>query len=247
MRALAAPAVLALAGWMAASAPAWAAGDCPALPPRSPMPAEAQPGMQDLPFWHDAVAALDSRLPSLQLPSRRLVFLGDSITAGWDAGLFGQFYGARAPVLLGISGDATQGMLARLPGEWGPMRPRLVVLLIGTNNLPYGTPDNIALGVAEIVRAIHRRSSDTRVLIVGILPRGAPGDPVRQELAQVNQFTAQCADNRTTFFTDIGRMLVDSNGTLSKEVSFDALHLTPVGYAIMATALEPEIRRIMEE
>ncbi len=244
MRAALAPALAAL---LAMSGVARAAGDCPALPPRTPMPAEAQPGMQDLAFWHDAVTTLDAKLPTLQLPTRRLVFLGDSITAGWDAGIFGQFYGARAPLLLGIGGDATQGVLARLPGEWGPMRPRLVVLLIGTNNLPYGTPDNIALGVAEIVRWIHRHSSDTRVLIVGILPRGAPTDAIRQELARVNQLTAQCADNRTTYFTDIGRMLVDANGTLSKEVSFDALHLTPVGYAIMATALEPDIRRIMEE
>ncbi len=106
------------------------------------MPPEAVPGMQDLPFWHDAVANLDARLPGLQLASRRLAFVGDSITAGWDQGIFGQFYGARAPVLLGIGGDGTQGVLARLPQEWGPMRPRLVVLLIGTNNLPYATPES---------------------------------------------------------------------------------------------------------
>ena len=239
---------LVVAGLLATAGPVLAAGDCPAMPPRVPMPAEAQPGMQELPFWHDAVAALDAKLPGLQLPSRRLVFLGDSITASWDPGLFSQFYGSRAPLLLGIGGDGTQGVLARLPQEWGPMRPRLVVLLIGTNNLPYSAPENIALGTAEIVRWIHSHSSGTRVLVVGILPRGAgPGEPLRQSAARVNQLVAQCADNRTTFFTDIGRLLLDPNGVLSSEVSFDSLHLTPVGYAIMATALEPEIKRIMGE
>ena len=240
-------AALALAGLLAAG-PAWAAGDCPALPARTPMPAEAQPGMQDLPFWRDAVAALDARLPSLQLPTRRLVFLGDSLTASWDPGLFSTFFGARAPVLLGIGGDGTQGVLARLPQEWGTMRPRLVVLLIGTNNLPYGTPENIALGTAEIVRWIHRHSSDTRILILGILPRGAgPNDPARPALARVNQLVAQCADNRTTFFLDPGHLLLGPGGTLTSEISFDSLHLTPVGYAILATALEPEVKRIMGE
>ena len=240
--------LLALAGCRAVAAPAWAAGGCPALPPRTPMPAEAQPGMTDLPFWRDEVAVLNTKLPSLQLASRRLVFLGDSITASWDPGLFGQFYGARAPVLLGISGDGTQGVLARLPQQWGPLHPRLVVLLIGTNNLPYAQPDNIALGIAEIVRWIHAHSADTRVLIVGILPRGAgPGEPLRQAAMQVNQLVARCADNRTTYFADIGRELLDANGMLSTEVSFDALHLTPIGYAIVAATLEPEIKRIMGE
>lgn len=233
--------------WLALCVPAWAAGECPALPPRTPMPNEAMPGMQEFGFWQNAVRELDARLPKLQQASRRLVFVGDSITAGWDATLFGQFYGARAPLLLGIGGDGTQGVLARLPQEWGPMHPKLVVLLIGTNNLPYGSPENIALGIAEILRWIHRQSADTKVLVVGILPRGSPTDPARGALARVNQLIAQCADGNRVFFTDIGRTLVDANGVLSPAVSGDALHLSQVGYAIMATALEPDIKRIMGE
>ena len=233
---------------LASSAPAWAAGDCPALPPRSPMPVQAVPVAPDLQYWRDAVAQLDAKLPDLQLPSRRLVFIGDSITASWDPGLFSHFYGARAPLLLGIGGDFTQGVLTRLPREWGPMRPRLVVLLIGTNNLGNGAAPDIALGIAEIVRQIHTLSSGTRVLIVGLLPRGAgPADPSRPTIVQINQMVARCADNRTTFFADIGPLLLDPNGALPTEISFDSLHLTPIGYAIMATALEPEIKRIMGE
>jgi beta-glucosidase len=240
--------LLLAAALLCAAAPAWAAGDCPALPPHDPLPAEAQPGMTDLPFWRDEVAQLNQMLPQLQLPTRRLVFLGDSITASWDPGLFSQFYGARAPVLLGIKGDGTQGVLARLPEEWDSMRPRLVVLLIGTNNIPYGTPANIALGTATIVRWIHAHSAGTRVLIVGVLPRGATAqDPARQAVMQINALTARCADGRTTFFDDIGHYLLGPDGSLSTEVSFDSLHLTPVGYAIMATALEPEIKAIMGE
>ena len=241
----------ALAATLAAAllpGPAWAAGDCPAVPPRNPMPAEAVGVPPAVPYWAGAVAQLDAKLPTLQLPSRQLVFLGDSITASWDPGLFSQFYGARSPVLLGIGGDFTQGVLARLPSEWGPMHPRLVVLLIGTNNVGHAAPEDIALGTAEIVRWIHHRSPDTRVLVLGLLPRGATAaDPARQIVAQVNQVVARCADGRTTFFADIGRLLLDPSGALSSEVSFDSLHLTAIGYAIMATALEPEIRRIMND
>ena len=229
--------------------PAWAAGDCPALPRRDPMPAEAVPAPLEWSGWTSQVNALHASLPGLQLASRRLAFIGDSITASWDPGLFNQFFGHRAPVLLGIAGDGTQSLLDRLPDEWGPLRPRLAVLLIGTNNIAFGAPpDNVALGIAEIVRMIHARSSGTRVLIVGILPRGAgPAEPLRGVAARVNEQVARCADGQTTFYIDIGRSLLNASGQLSTEVSFDSLHLTPIGYAIMGMALEPEIKRIMNE
>ncbi len=236
--------------WGLACLPAWAAGTCPAIPRRSPMPMEAVP--TELPWsnWPEQVAAIHDHLPGLDLPTRRLVFVGDSITAGWDPGVFGQYYGHRAPLLLGVIGDGTQGVLQRLPAEWGPMRPRLAILLIGTNNIGAGgsTPENVALGVAEIVRLIHTRSSGTRVLILGVLPRGAdPSDPLRTANAKLNAIIAHCADGQTTFFLDIGSALLDPAGRLSNDVSFDFLHFTPAGYALIAAALEPEVKRIMGE
>ena len=84
------------------------------LPPRSPMPVQAVPVAPDLQYWRDAVAQLDAKLPDLQLPSRRLVFIGDSITASWDPGLFSHFYGrAGAPC---CSGSAAISHRACWPG-----------------------------------------------------------------------------------------------------------------------------------
>ena len=123
-----------------------------------------------------------------------------------------------------------------------------MVLLIGTNNTKWGnsTPENLALGVAEIVRFIHGKSPNTRVLLVGILPTGpGPWDPLRAVNAKTNELISRCADNQTTFYIDVGRNLVNAAGQLSNEVSFDMLHLTPVGYALYASALEPELKRIM--
>jgi lysophospholipase L1-like esterase len=230
---------------------AWAgSGDCPALPRREPMPYAALPAPLPYTAWAPQVSDLEAKLPSLQRESRRLVFLGDSITAGWDPGVFGQYYGTRAPLLLGIIGDATPGVLQRLPAEWGKMRPRLVVLLIGTNNTQWlpGSPDDVALGVAEIVRMIHARSSGTRILILGILPRGAtPAEKLRGVNAQVNAQIAKCADGDTVFYTNPGPALLDANGDLSHEMSFDMLHLTPKGYSTLAAAIEPQIKAIMGE
>ena len=213
-----------------------------------PTPLEALPATSLVPGWQAQVDALAAHLPGLQRDTRRLVFIGDSITASWDPGVFSQFYGSRAPLLMGISGDSTQGVLRRLPSEWGPLHPRLVVLLIGTNNTKYGgsKPEDVALGVAEIVRLIHARSPETRVLVVGILPTGAqPTDPLRAIDARTNTLIARCADGRTTEFVDVGPRLLNAAGQLTSEISFDALHLTPVGYTMFARALEPEIARLM--
>lgn len=231
-------------------ATAHAAGDCPALPPRTPMPTDAVPAVLPDPGWQKQIADLAARLPSLQRESRRLVFVGDSITAGWDPGLFGQFYGTRAPLLLGISGDYTQGVLQRLPQEWGQLRPQLVVLLIGTNNTSWthAPAADVALGVAEDVRLIHRLSPGSRILVLGLLPHGwAPTDPVRAVNTAVNDLIARCADGQMVSYLDVGRLLVNAAGQLSNEISFDSLHLTPIGYAILATAMEPTIRRLMGE
>ncbi len=232
-----------------AAAPAHAQGDCPALPRRTPMPAEAIPTATTfVPGWQTQVDALDAALPSLALPTRQLVFLGDSLTASWDPGVFSLFYGARSPLLLGIAGDTTQGLLSRLPREWGPLRPRVAVLLIGTNNTKYGAsrPADVALGIAEIVRLIHARSPQTRVVLLGLLPTGRePTDPLRALDAQVNAQIAACADGRTTFYANPGAYLLNAAGQLPEQVSFDALHLTPVGYAILATALAPTLTSVL--
>jgi lysophospholipase L1-like esterase len=214
------------------------------------MPYAATPAVLEYKAWAPLVAGLDAKLPSLELGTRRLVFVGDSITAGWDPAVFSQYYGTRAPLLLGIIGDATSGVLQRLPGEWGPLRPRLVVLLIGTNNTQWlpGSPADVALGIAEIVRLIHARSSGTRILILGILPRGAtPAEPLRAVNSAVNALIAKCADGDTVFYADPGPALLDAAGGLSREVSFDTLHLTPLGYAKLAAAIEPQVKAIMGE
>ena len=125
-----------------------------AAPSALPMPYAAIPSAPPYEAMGAAGgAALDARLPSLQLETRQLVFVERFDHAGWDRACFKQYYGARAPLLLGIGGDSTPGVLERLPSEWGPLHPHLVVLLIGTNNTQWmpGTPADVALGIAETI------------------------------------------------------------------------------------------------
>jgi beta-glucosidase len=208
------------------------------------------------------VAELSRRLTISDMSHARLVFVGDSIFDGWQADIYRQFYGHRAPVNLSIAGDITQGVLWRLSprratgadqaggGQWpSSLKPRLAVVLLGTNNMVQNRDaTEVALGIAEVVRLIHRRSPTTRVLLVGLLPRGADSsDPMRALAQRVNEQIARCADNTTVFYTNPGPMLVDGQGRLAELIAPDRLHPSWIGYAILAAALEPQIRQLLAD
>ena len=237
--------LLAAAMTLGLAAPGMAA--CPVPPRGQPMPAEATSGPQVWPPWQVAVDSLTERLGRSNVAPARIVFLGDSIIEGWQPQIFQQFYGHRAPINLGIGGDATQGMLWRLEnGHWpANLRPQLIVLMIGTNNIGFGsTPENTAYGIGAVVARLQQLSPNSRILLLGLLPRGTTTtDAMRPLVARTNQLIAACADGRRVLYANPGPMLLDGGGNLADYVAFDALHLTMVGYAILSTAIEPVIRQ----
>lgn len=178
-----------------------------------------------------------------------LLFLGDSITQGWnDNEVWRTFYGPRRAANFGINGDKTQNVLWRIrDGELDGIGPKAVVLLIGTNNLSASPPEEIARGIAAIVAEIRRRLPEARVLLLGILPRGERPGPARDRIRAVNQLIARLDDGSRVRFLDIGRSFVDEDGTISREIMPDSLHLSPKGYRIWAEAMEPALRPLLDE
>ena len=108
----------------------------------------------------------------------QVVFLGDSITAGWNGqkALFDKEYAQYKAANFGIGGDRTQHVLWRVEnGEFEGLKPKVVVLMIGTNNsgVAANSVEQIAAGIKNIIDAIHKRTPDTKVLLLAIFPRGA--------------------------------------------------------------------------
>ncbi len=222
---------------------------CAGLPARQPLPREARPEQITDQPWLLRVTELERLALTAEGSPAQLLFLGDSLVQGWAPLVFEHFYGDRQALNFGANGDTTQSLLwrlARLPLGTG-MKPRLAVILVGTNNTAAGSkPEDTALGIAEAVRSIRRRSPQTRVLLVGLLPRGGlPAEPMRLANDRVNALVAGCADGQTVFYTGPGSMLVDRAGKLSDQIAYDYLHLTWLGYGILSTALEPQIRRLL--
>lgn len=176
-----------------------------------------------------------------------LIFVGDSITQRWaQAGeaVWREYYADRRVMNLGISGDRTQHVLWRLQnGNLEGIAPKAAVILIGTNNHRDNTADEIADGVEAIVRTMRLKLPETKLLVMGILPRGGRPNESRRKLAESNQRLSAIADGSHVFFMDIGTSLMNPDQSISPEIMPDYLHLSERGYEIWAEAIEPTLRQ----
>lgn len=174
-----------------------------------------------------------------------VLFLGDSITAGWRGNgkeVWEKSFAAYKPANFGIGGDRTQHVLWRITnGELDGIKPKVAVLMIGTNNSGSDDADGIAKGVTAIVKAIHAKSPATKVLLLAVFPRGEKPNPQREKLAKVNATIAKLHDGKSVHYLDIGAKFLKEDGALTKDIMPDFLHLSKAGYQIWADAITPKL------
>jgi len=183
----------------------------------------------------------------------QLVFLGDSITAGWGGhkAIWDKAFGAYTPVNFGIGGDRTQHVLWRIThGELEVIKPKAIVLMIGTNNVGGNTPEEIAKGVTVIVKTIQEKQPRAKILLLAVFPRGDKPDgklgASNEKLIAVNEIIGKLDDGKNVHFLDIGPKFPLVDGALTKEVMPDFLHLSPAGYQIWADAIGPKLAELMQ-
>jgi lysophospholipase L1-like esterase len=179
-----------------------------------------------------------------------LLFLGDSITAGWrpQTNIWTKHFGAYKPANFGIGGDRTQHVLWRITnGELDGITPKAVVLMIGTNNSGSDSAEGIANGITKIVKTIREKSPKTKVLLLAVFPRGQNPSPnaQRDKLKEVNNIVAKLDDGRNVHYLDIGAKFLEPDGTLTKEIMPDFLHLSAKGYQIWADAISDKLAQLM--
>lgn len=183
-----------------------------------------------------------------------LVFLGDSITQGWDGqkAIWSAAWDQYKPANFGIGGDRTENVIWRLDnGNFDGLSPKLVVLMIGTNNTGHRKaqepPDQTAAGVKTIIDRLAKKCPDTKVLLLGIFPRGEkPDDKLRVHNAAINELLAKLADGKKVHYQDIGKSFLQPDGTLSKEIMPDLLHLSAKGYQIWADSIKDKVAELMK-
>ena len=180
-----------------------------------------------------------------------LLFLGDSITQGWGGpgqAVWKEFYGEMKAASFGIGYDRTQHVLWRLQnGEGEGFSPKVVVLMIGTNNIGLNPPAEIAEGIAAIVHELRRRFTDAKILLHGIFPRDFKGSRNRLLVAETNRLIAPLHDGRHVFYLDLAGQFIDADGNIAPDVigNTPPLHPTAKGYAVWAEAIKAPLASLL--
>jgi beta-glucosidase len=229
------------------------------------LPAHAQTQLRCGPFINYAPAAPAPRVDFWAVKSGerinaqvktmpyRVLFFGDSIIERWLLPLWDAkpVWDANMPqrgvLNAAVSGDRTENLRWRLEhGNLDGPAPKGVILLIGTNDLATGRqPAEAAEGVRAALTRLRDQLPTTRILLLGLTPRDATADdPLRLAVVATNKLIQTCAGNQITY-ADIGGVLLDASGVLSKDLSPDLLHFNGAGYQRLVPKLDPLIDRLV--
>jgi lysophospholipase L1-like esterase len=205
-------------------------------------------------WWQDRHANMNKQASE---GTAELVFIGDSITQGWEGGeakkIWDENFGPMKPINLGISGDRTEHVLWRLAnGNLGKLKPKVAVIMIGTNNTGHQSPGKYecsaaqtAEGITQIVKTLREKWPSTKILLLGVFPRGEkPDDKMRVQNAETNAIIQKLDDGKMVTYLDISKKFLQEDGALSKEIMPDLLHLNAKSYQIWADAITPKIKEL---
>jgi lysophospholipase L1-like esterase len=188
----------------------------------------------------------DEKVAAAALGGVDLIQIGDSITHyGEREALYTTYYGHRNTLNLGFGGDGTQNVLWRLQnGEIDGLSPKLVVLMIGTNNAGRDEPADIVMGTQAIITELRTRVPNSEILLVSIFPRAAGAE--HDCNVAVNAQLASLADGVHVFHMDINSHFVNGDGSLKAELYYiDLLHLSSAGYQVWWEQMEPFVSQAL--
>jgi lysophospholipase L1-like esterase len=192
-----------------------------------------------------------------------VLFLGDSITAGWTKAphVWERYYGNLQPANFGIGGDQTQHVIWRIEnGELDGIHPKVVVLMLGTNNTGLNNAAEIVAANQKIIGLIRTRIPETKVLLLAIFPRGprrnaqgvvtdAVAAEAKKRMATITAANAELAkldDGRNVRFLDLNARFLCDHGTIPSIIMPDQLHPNAAGYQLWAEAMQPLLMQMMK-
>lgn len=212
--------------------------------------AEAQqenPDWPNLAKYRDANAALGAP----NVGEERVVFMGNSITEGW-APLFAKQFPGKPYIGRGISGQTTPQMLVRFRQDVIALKPAVVVILAGTNDIAGNTgpsslemiEDNLA-SMAELATA-----NGIRVVLSSVLPvwdyPWKPGLEPAQKIVTLNAWIKSYCASHGCVYLDYHSAMADSRGGMRAELANDGVHPNEAGYALMAPLAEAAIAKALK-
>lgn len=197
-------------------------------------------------------ASWTSRFENMNWKARQggidLLYIGDSIVQNYQRigrRVWAHYYEDRNGMNLGITGDCTQQVLWRLDhGNIDGLSPKLAIVMIGQNNGPSNTGEEIAEGVIAVVQKLRAKSPRTKILLLAIFFRGEKPTPERKVLTAANSLLAKFADNQMVFYMDINPIFLRPDGTIPASLMPDFEHPNEQGLKLWAETIEPKVAEL---
>ena len=192
----------------------------------------------------------NARLGPPHAGEQRVVFYGNSITDVW-ARYFPQEFPGKPYVGRGISGQTTPQMLVRLRQDVIALKPAVVVILAGTNDIAGNTgPSTLGMIEDNLVSMTElAQANGIRVVLSSVLPvydypwhRGL--EPARIIVA-LNAWMKRYAAERGAVYLDYYAALVDNRGGMKAALTTDGVHPNEAGYRVMAPLAEAAIEQAL--
>ena len=178
-----------------------------------------------------------------------LVYIGDSIVGNWKwdgKPVWDHYYAKRNGTILGISGDRTEQVLWRMQnGNVDGISPKLAIVMIGQNNGPFNTGEEIGAGVTAIVQTLRKKLPETKILVLAIFPRGEKPTEERAVLAKANEIASKLADGKYVFYMDVNYLFLRPDGSIPASLMPDFEHPNEEGHRVWAAAIEPKVAELM--
>jgi len=239
----------------AAPQPSAATATCPEMATALNMLMARDMRMRD---WAEMARYRDANktLPAPAGKDARVVFMGDSITDGWQQPRYGGFFPGKPYVDRGISGQTTPQMLVRFRRDVIDLQPRAVVILAGTNDIAGNTGpmsnEEIQGNLASMSDLAH--AHNIKVVMSSITPiseyhvRGIPQTTARpmERIKAMNDWMKSYAASHGDVYLDYFSAMVDDKGLMRAELTEDDLHPNAKGYAIMGPLAEAAIARALQ-
>lgn len=201
--------------------------------------------------YRDANAATTS--PAKE--ENRVVFMGDSITDSWDDPKYGGFFPGKPYIDRGISGQTTPQMLVRFRADVIALKPRLVLILAGTNDLAGNTGPTTLQAIEDNLSSMFdlAHANGIRVIFASVLPvsdyeKTKDGQPILrtkqrppEQIIALNAWMKKYAAMHGGIYLDYFSAMADDKGFLREELSEDGLHPNQKGYEVMAPLAEQAI------
>jgi lysophospholipase L1-like esterase len=243
-----------------ANAPSSALPDCADLPSLAAKLERTDKTLRD---WANLARYADANATVIASPKfeLRVVFMGDSITDVWVSPEFGGFFPGKAYIDRGISGQTTPQMLIRFRPDVIALKPKVVVILAGTNDIAGNTGPMTLSQIEGNLESMAElaKTNKIRVVLASVLPvsnyghdrqgspldmrTNRPPDKILELNAWIKKYTAENSHTYLDYFS----AMVDPQGMLQKDLSEDGLHPNAKGYAVMSPLAEQAISAALKK